>query len=125
MKVVWLFPPMGEGFPNVSQYRFYKKMPIRASIIYPYLAASGVTQIHSAGHDVSLIDCATENKKWSDIWREIHASDLVILEGRTPIIKEIWKTIENLKELNPTVRVVVYGDPSSHDHHKQPLSLWD
>ena len=115
MKVLWLFPPMGKGFPNVSQYRFYKKMPIRASIIYPYLAASGVTQIRDAGHDVSLIDCATEEKTWKDVARTVSDSDLVILEGRTPIIKEIWKDISHVKCLNSDVKVAVYGDHVSWD----------
>ena len=115
MKVIWLFPPMGKGFPNVSQYRFYKKMPIRASIIYPYLAASGVTLIRDAGHDVKLIDCPTEERSWSSITPEIQAAEIVILEGRTPIIKEIWKAIQRIKLINPEICVAVYGDHVSWD----------
>jgi len=110
MKAIWLFPPMGKGFPNVSQYRFYKRMPIRASIIYPYLAASGVTQIRDAGHDVKLIDCSTMEKTWMDIQKDIQEADLVILEGRTPIIKEIWKAVRHVKQINHGVKVAVYGD---------------
>jgi len=115
MKVLWLFPPMGEGFPNVSQYRFYKKMPIRASIIYPYLAASGVTQIRDAGHDVKLLDCPTLELTWLDITKDIQAAEVVILEGRTPIIKEIWKAIRHIKMINPDVIIAVYGDHVSWD----------
>ena len=114
MRALWLFPPMGEGFPNVSQYRFYKRMPIRASIIYPYLAASGVTQIKQAGHEIQLIDCATQNKTWIDIWKNIAAVQLIILEGRTPIIKEIWKIIRKIRSINPYVKIAVYGDHVSH-----------
>lgn len=110
VKVLWLFPPMGKGFPNVSQYRFYKKMPIRASIIYPYLAASGVTQIRDAGHDIQLIDCPTLEKTWKDIQGNIQAAEVVILEGRTPIIKEIWKAIDHLRLINPQIQIAVYGD---------------
>lgn len=112
MKAVWLMPPMGKGFPNVSQYRFYKRMPIRASIIYPYLAASGVTQIHEYGHDVKFIDCPTEEKAWHDLVQDSSLFDaqLIIMEGRTPIMYEIWRTIKNLKDVNPAVKVAVYGD---------------
>jgi anaerobic magnesium-protoporphyrin IX monomethyl ester cyclase len=110
MKAVWLFPPMGEGFPNVSQYRFYKKMPIRASIIYPYLAASGVTQINKAGHEVAFLDCPTMELTWKNVEKEISDANLVILEGRTPIIKQIWDSIAFIKRLNPLVKVAVYGD---------------
>jgi len=110
MKAVWLFPPMGEGFPNVSQYRFYKKMPIRASIIYPYLAASGVTQINKAGYEVVFLDCPTMEHTWKDVEKDVSDADLVILEGRTPIIKQIWDSITIIKGLNPLVKIAVYGD---------------
>lgn len=110
MKVVWLIPPMGEGFPNVSQYRFYKRMPIRISIIYPYLAASGVTQIYENGHGVCFMDCPTEEKTWKDVEHEVSDADLIIMEGRTPIMHEIWKAIHQVKQINPDVRVAVYGD---------------
>lgn len=115
MKVVWLIPPMGEGFPNVSQYRFFKRMPIRISIIYPYLAASGVTQINEDGHDVKFIDCPTEQKTWRDVELRIQDADLIIMEGRTPIIHEVWSAIKHLKQLNPAVKVAVYGDHVSWD----------
>lgn len=115
MNVIWLFPPMGEGFPNVSQYRFYKKMPIRASIIYPYLAASGVTLIHEAGHDVELLDCPTKCLSWEDITPKLQAADLVILEGRTPILDQIHNAIKVIKGLAPGVPVAVYGDHVSWD----------
>lgn len=115
MNVLWLFPPMGEGFPNISQYRFFKRMPVRASIIYPYLAASGVTQIHNAGHNVQLIDCSTEEKTLPDITSKIEEAELIILEGRTPIINDIWTWIEVLKNLNSDVAVAVYGDHVSWD----------
>lgn len=117
MKVVWLVPPMGEGFPNVSQYRFFKRMPIRVSIVYPYLAASGVTQIHQSGHDVKFIDCPTEEKTWKDLWHQprIYDADLIIMEGRTPIIHEIWSAIHHVKQINPDVKVAVYGDHVSWD----------
>jgi len=112
---------MGEGFPNVSQYRFYKRMPIRVSIIYPYLAASGVTQIHEDGHGVCFMDCPTEEKTWIDVEHEVIDSDIVFMEGRTPIIFQIWDAIRIVKEMNPDVKVAVYGDHVSWDP-KETLS---
>lgn len=110
MNVVWLVPPMGEGYPNVSQYRFYKRMPIKISIIYPYLAASGVTQIKENGHAIDFVDCPTEGKKWGNISHRMQFADLIILEGRTPIIHEIWRSIEIIKQINPWPKIAVYGD---------------
>lgn len=115
MKVVWLFPPAAEGgFPNVSQYRFYKKMPIRASIIYPYLAAMGITQLQRAGFEATLLDCPTMNLTWFDVWKELEDVDIVVLEGRTPTIFDVWHTCEiirqGMKIRRRKVKIILYGD---------------
>lgn len=114
MKILWLIPPL-EGFPNISQYRFFKRMPIRATIIYPYLAASGVTLLDRAGHDVQFLDCPTLGKKWADVEELLPDLDLVILEARTPIMKEIWSTAQLIKYRNNNLRIVFYGDHVSWD----------
>lgn len=109
MKILWLIPPL-EGFPNISQYRFFKRMPIKATVIYPYLAASGVTLLSESGHDVTFLDCPTLELNWMSVNPMIKEVDLVILEARTPIMKEIWDTIWRIKYLNKTVKVALYGD---------------
>ena len=110
MKVVWLFPPVKDGFPNVSQYRFYKKMPIRISIIYPYLAASGATQIQEAGHEIIFQDCPTMELKWSDVEGSIINADLVIMEGRTPVMNQVWHAINMIEQINHQAKIAIYGD---------------
>lgn len=110
VKVIWLFPPADQGFPNVSQYRFYKKMPVRVSIIYPYLASSGCTQLLRAGHEVKFMDCPTMELSWKDVEREILDADLVVMEGRTPVIQDLWRAIERLTIMKPDLKIAVYGD---------------
>src|SRR4030042_4281014 len=82
VNILWLIPPL-EGFPNISQYRFFKRMHIRDTIIYPYLAASGVTQLDKAGNDVPFMDSPTLAYDWKDVDPWLHDVDLVIMEART------------------------------------------
>lgn len=115
MKVLWLFPPSPEGgFPNISQYRFFKYMPVRSSIIYPYLAASGVTQLIQNGFEVCFMDCPTKEFTWNHIHLEARDSDIVIMEARTPIMQHIWKTAADLKTFNPGLKIILYGDHVCH-----------
>jgi len=110
LKVVWLVPPTHKGkYPNIGQYRFYKNMPVRASIEYPYLNAMGVTQLHEAGHEVKFFDCPTMNLKWENVLPELGSADLIIMEGRTPIVKYIYETARMLRE-ELSVHVALYGD---------------
>lgn len=110
MKVVWFVPPSEQGFPNIGQYRFYKRMPIRISIIYPYLSASGCTILKDYGIDVSFIDCPTMGKKWEDVEPTIIASDFVIMEGRTPEIQQVWKWCSKIREYSDEIKIILYGD---------------
>ena len=82
MKVVWLVPPSSrKGFPNVGQSRFYKNLPVKTVIIYPYLAAMGVTQLEKARFDVEFLDCPTTGLTWESILPHLVNSDLIIMEG--------------------------------------------
>lgn len=115
MKVTWLFPPSDGGFPNISQYRFYKRMPIRISIIYPYLAASGVTLLKQHGFDVEFLDCPTMALTWQNIHKSLVESDLVVMEARTPIMPSLWKTCLQLRKEYPDAKIALYGDHVTYD----------
>lgn len=110
-KVVWLFPPSDEGgFPNISQYRFYKKMPIRVSIIYPYLAASGATLLKQNGYGIEFLDCPTMDLSWQDVYDELDDADFVVLEARTPTMPHIWSLCKELRYQYPSLKIILYGD---------------
>ena len=110
MKIVWLVPPTHKGkYPNIGQYRFYKNMPVRASIEYPYLNAMGVTQLDRAGHDVKFYDCPTMKLGLEDVESDLAAADLVIMEARTPIVKYIYEISEMLRETF-RCKTALYGD---------------
>lgn len=111
VKVVWLFPPSDEGgFPNISQYRFYKKMPIRVSIIYPYLASMGATLLKKHGYGIEFLDCPTMDLSWQDVFDELDNADFVVLEARTPLMPNIWKLCKELRYSYPSLKIILYGD---------------
>lgn len=116
MKVVWLVPPCDDGFPNIGQYRFYKKMPIRISIIYPYLSASGCTMLKQRGFNVEFVDCPTMNLKYKDMVHTCVDADYVVLEARTPIMSQIWTVCEQIHELRfpDRIKIILYGDHVSY-----------
>jgi len=114
MNITWLVPPnperFGKGFPNVGQYRFFKVMPTRASIIYPYLTASGITQLHQAGFNVKFVDCPSEAKTWDEVTADLANSEVVVMEARTPIMTHIWDCCTKIKSINPNTKTVLFGD---------------
>ena len=85
-------------------------MPIRSSIIYPYLAAMGVTLLDRAGFDVEFLDCPTMEYEWKDIGFLLEDARLIVLEARTPIMKSIWETCDILHSQYPKAEIVLYGD---------------
>jgi len=111
MKVVWLVPPTHKGkYPNIGQYRFYKNMPVRASIEYPYLNAMGVTQLYTAGFDVKFLDCPTMKLSWENVMPDLLHSDLIIMEARTPIVKYIYECCQKFRHLPELGKTALYGD---------------
>ncbi len=110
MKVVWLIPPVERaGYPNVGQNRFYKNMPIKSNLVYPYLAAMGVTELEQVGFEAKFIDAPTERRPITDALD----ADVVIIEGRTPTITDTWKTAEAIKHLSGA-KIILYGDHVTH-----------
>jgi len=110
MKVVWLVPPTHKGkYPNIGQYRFYKNMPVRASIEYPYLNAMGVTQLDRAGHDVKFYDCPTMKLGMGDVESDLADAQLIIMEARTPIVRYIYE-ISDLLRNSFSCKTALYGD---------------
>ncbi len=111
MEVAWLFPPSPrKAFPQISQYRFFKYMKGRSSIIYPYLAASGCTILERDGFDIEFLDCPTMNLGWNDIERSISNTEFIVLEIRTPIFNHIMRLCDRIKSQNNRITTILYGD---------------
>ncbi len=109
MRILWLFPPspIKGSYPNVSQYRFFKYMPVKSSIIYPYMASVGVSLLKDLGMNVSFLDCPTEDITGVNP-EYLMKFDWVIMELRTPMANYVYKYADMLR--SNYVRVLFYGD---------------
>lgn len=114
MKVAFLYPPSfrGDKIPLLGQNRQFKYTHSREIKIYPLVPAQAATLLKTKGHEVLWLDCINENISVADCWLRLadFKPDLIIIETKTPIIKEHWKWISISKQQLPTSKVVLVGD---------------
>ncbi len=101
MRVMISYPPLkGPGCPLLSQNRQFQWFH-NPTYIYPVVPALAATMLKNAGHEVIWNDCIAENwnyKKFLDFVQE-EKPDLIAFETKTPVIKQHWKIINDLKKL--------------------------
>ena len=112
MKILISYPPLsGKGSPMLTQNRQFQwyHMP---SFIYPVVAASAATLLSQYNFEVRWNDCIALS--WSReqfmtyFAREI--PDLVVFETKTPVVRQHWALIDELKSAYPACRFVLMGD---------------
>jgi radical SAM superfamily enzyme YgiQ (UPF0313 family) len=116
MKVMITYPPLasGKGTPLLSQNRQFQYFR-RPTYIYPVVPASAATLLMQKGFEVVWSDAIAEqssHKQWLDHVRQ-EKPDLVAMETKTPVVKQHWKIIDDLKRLpTPDSRLltVLFGD---------------
>jgi len=112
MKIMISFPPLvGEGCPMLGQNRQFQWFH-NPSFIYPMVPASAATILKHKGHNVIWNDCIAENwdyEKFMNFYTE-KRPDLISIETKTPVIKQHWKIINELKEIHPDGIIVLMGD---------------
>ena len=82
-------------------------MPIRVSIIYPYIASVGISLLKGLGIDVDFLDCPTKNIDRLG-FEKLREYDWIIMEARTPTIKNTYSVAVHLR--NQGIKVLLYGD---------------
>lgn len=112
MKILISFPPLkGKGCPMLGQNRQFQWFH-NPSFIYPMVPASAATLLQSQGHKVIWNDCIAE--KWEyeefiDFFKK-EKPDLIALETKTPVVRQHWKIVDELKSINPECITVLMGD---------------
>jgi len=102
MKIIIGYPPLEneKGTPLLSQNRQFQyfKTP---TYIYPLVPASGATLLKNAGHDVIWKDCIAEGLNYQQFLDFIKQEepDVIVLETKTPVVKQHWKIINDLSSL--------------------------
>ena len=116
MKVIIAYPPLDnrKGCPTLGQNRQFQYFK-EPTYIYPTVPAYAATLLKQAGHQVIWWDCLAENTPYEKFLQGIRQQkpDLIAFEIKTPVVKQHWKIIRDIKDLankdyNP--RTVLFGD---------------
>jgi radical SAM superfamily enzyme YgiQ (UPF0313 family) len=113
MKVAISYPPLesNKGVPLLSQNRQFQwfKNP---TYIYPVIPAQAATLLKENGYEVIWDDGIAEEKSYQR-WRDdlLRAEpDVVAMETKTPVVRQHWQIIDELKALRSQTMVVLMGD---------------
>jgi len=113
MKIVISYPPFSniKGFPLLSQNRQYQVFSEK-TIIYPIVPAQAATLLKQAGHKVIWNDCLAQNWDYQQFLEfvKIEKPDLIAFETKTPVVKEHWKIIDDIKDKGLVPFTVLLGD---------------
>lgn len=112
MKVMVSFPPLkGPGHPMLTQNRQFQWYN-NYSFIFPLVAASAATLLKDEGFDSIWDDCITERRGYDEFLSHYERSrpDLTALETKTPVVKQHWRIIDDMKRVHPQGRVALMGD---------------
>ncbi len=124
MKVIISYPPINtdKGYATLGQnrqFQFFKE----ATYIYPVIPATAATLLKHAGHQVIWNDCIAQNWSYTQFLEFIKTEkpDLIAFETKTPVVKQHWKIISDIKGLSPQLakeletkgtvpKIVLFGD---------------
>ncbi|MCQ9208469.1 MAG: B12-binding domain-containing radical SAM protein [Omnitrophica bacterium] len=109
MKVFISYPPIKniKGTPLLGQNRQYQVFH-NPTYIYPMVPASAATLLKEKGHQVIWNDCIAQRwsyQKFIDFVKQ-EKPDLIAIETKTPVVKQHWEVIKDLKQLT----TVLMGD---------------
>ncbi|MDD5255292.1 MAG: radical SAM protein [Candidatus Omnitrophica bacterium] len=113
MKVAISYPPLAneKGCPTLGQNRQFQyfKDP---TYIYPVVPATAATLLKNAGHEAVWNDCLAEglNREAFFSFLERSGLELIAFETKTPVVKQHWSLINEIKERFPKLCCVLFGD---------------
>jgi len=113
MKVMISYPPLpnSKGCPMLGQNRQFQWFH-NPSFIYPMVPASAATLLDHNDFDVVWNDAIAEEweyEKFLDYFRS-ESPDIIALETKTPVVRQHWRIINELKDISPDTKVVLMGD---------------
>ncbi len=116
MKVIISYPPLAneKGSPTLGQNRQFQYFR-QPTFIYPMVPASAATLLSSNGHEVIWNDCLAERWTCDQYFAFIRRErpDLIAFETKTPVVKQHWKIINEIKRQaqgTPAPAIVLFGD---------------
>lgn len=101
MKIIISYPPLSneKGCPTLGQNRQFQYFK-EPTLIYPVVPATAATMLKQAGHDVIWNDCLANGWSYTKFIDFIRTEqpDVIAFETKTPVVKEHWKIINDIKE---------------------------
>lgn len=114
MKVMVCYPPLYKRnrFPLLGQNRQFRFSSSPEVRIYPIVPSSAATLLKEDGFKVEYIDAINARMGWDEFMTEFRRfdPDLVVMETKTPVVKDHWDIIDKLKEDFPDTKFVLVGD---------------
>lgn len=113
LKIFISAPPIEspKGTAQIGQNRQFQWFS-QASVIYPMIPASAATLLDKNGYEV-FWDDAIAKKEGYDKWIgrvEEENPDLIAIETKSPVVKDHWRIIYDVKKKSPKTKVVLMGD---------------
>ncbi|MFH0935739.1 MAG: radical SAM protein [Candidatus Omnitrophota bacterium] len=93
------------------QFQYFRE----PAYIYPVIPAQAATMLKNAGHQVIWNDCIAQGWEYQQFLDFVKKEkpDLIAFETKTPVIKQHWKIIDDLKRLSAIdyrLSTVLFGD---------------
>ncbi len=114
MKIAIGYPPLEskKGIPFLAQNRQFQwaNDPWYA---YPVVPAYAATMLKKAGHEVFWLDGIAAEQTYPEWLADFKKAkpDLLMIETKTPVVKQHWKIIREIKKLrNGEIKVILVGD---------------
>jgi radical SAM superfamily enzyme YgiQ (UPF0313 family) len=112
MDVAIAYPPVkGKGSPMLTQNRQFQWYHVPA-YIFPVIPASAATLLQTNGFGIHWLDCITKNIDENQFWEYVEKCQpgLIAIETKTPIVRQHWDMVKELKRRLPETRVALMGD---------------
>ncbi|MFH1905671.1 MAG: radical SAM protein [bacterium] len=116
MKIVIAYPPLSckgnkKLIPLLSQNRQFQWFH-SPTYIYPVVPACAATLLKNAGYEVIWYDGIAEKKTYKEFLNFVAEEnpDLIMMETKTPVVKQHWKIINELKIQNLKLKIALVGD---------------
>jgi anaerobic magnesium-protoporphyrin IX monomethyl ester cyclase len=113
MKIMLGYPPLESpwGHPTLGQNRQFRWFG-NASYVYPMVVAMAATMLSRRGHDVIWADGVAEEWTYAEFRARVGRAQpaLLAIETKTPVVKQHWRIVRDLKTVAPETRIVLMGD---------------
>lgn len=99
--VAFSYPPLksNKGSPFLSQNRQFQ-WTNTGNVIYPVIPAYAATLLHNKGLKIFWDDAIAQKLTYQDWFNQIlkNKPDLIVIETKTPVIKQHWKIIKQINK---------------------------